>query len=143
MIHPRSLSNSRYHVSLMPAGGGYSNWGPLAVTRWRQDAALDGDGVLVFLHENSRPSLACRCVCTPLAASTSSVVCCAGAESAWVSLPRQSGPMMPACVRYSAIAWAMARMYASLKLPLMALPRWPLVPKATRWLGSLTSGVFR
>ena len=32
------LSNGRYHVMVTNAGGGYSRWKDLAVTRWREDA---------------------------------------------------------------------------------------------------------
>ncbi|WP_258286145.1 hypothetical protein, partial [Escherichia coli] len=32
------LSNGRYHVMVTSAGGGYSRWNQLAVTRWREDA---------------------------------------------------------------------------------------------------------
>ena len=42
-----------------------------------------------------KPSSAWMIVSTPLAASTSSAVRCAGAESACVSLPMNSGPSMP------------------------------------------------
>ncbi len=34
------LSNGRYHVMVTNAGGGYSRWRDLAVTRWREDATL-------------------------------------------------------------------------------------------------------
>jgi len=35
------LSNGRYHVVISSAGGGYSRWRDLAVTRWREDATRD------------------------------------------------------------------------------------------------------
>ena len=35
------LSNGRYHVAVTSAGGGYSRWRDLAVTRWREDATRD------------------------------------------------------------------------------------------------------
>ena len=35
------LSNGRYAVMLTAAGSGYSRWGDLAVTRWREDATRD------------------------------------------------------------------------------------------------------
>ena len=38
------LSNGRYHVMATNAGGGYSRWKDLAVTRWREDATCDGCG---------------------------------------------------------------------------------------------------
>ena len=77
---------------------------------------------------------------TPLAIRTSSAVIQAGSDRAWVSRPMYSGPVMPARARYSATAWEVARMCASLKVPARLLPRWPLVPKATRCSGSLGSG---
>ena len=56
-------------------------------------------------------------VSTPLAASTSSAVFCAGPDTACVSLPMKSGPEMFLLVRYSQIACVMARMCASLSVP--------------------------
>ena len=47
---------------------------------------------------------------------------------------------MPWAVRYSTIAWVIARMCVSLKAVSSDEPRWPLVPKATRWAGIETSG---
>ena len=38
----------------------------------------------------------------------------AGWDSAWVSLPMNSGPVMPWAARYSTIAWVVAAMCASL-----------------------------
>src|ERR1043166_9037097 len=35
------LSNGRYHVMVTNAGGGYSRWKDLAVTRWREDSTCD------------------------------------------------------------------------------------------------------
>ncbi len=77
---------------------------------------------------------------TPFAASTSSAVRSAGADSPCVSRPRKSGPVIPAAARCSATACATARMCASLKLRRSEEPRWPEVPKATRWAGSRGSG---
>ncbi|MGA3006477.1 MAG: glucoamylase family protein, partial [Opitutaceae bacterium] len=45
------LSNGRYHVVISSAGGGYSRWRDLAVTRWREDATRDGWGVFVYLRD--------------------------------------------------------------------------------------------
>ena len=87
-----------------------------------------------------KPSSRWITVVTPLAASTSSAVRCAGADSAWVSLPMYSGPSMPWLDRCSQIACVMARMCASLNEPRSEEPRWPLVPKATRCAGSPVSG---
>jgi cyclic beta-1,2-glucan synthetase len=45
------LSNGRYAVTLSAAGSGYSRWGDLAVTRWREDATRDDLGSYFFLRD--------------------------------------------------------------------------------------------
>lgn len=45
------LSNGRYHVVVSSAGGGYSRWRDLAVTRWREDATSDCWGTFVYLRD--------------------------------------------------------------------------------------------
>ncbi len=45
------LSNGRYHVMATHAGGGYSRWRDLAVTRWREDATCDGYGTFIYLRD--------------------------------------------------------------------------------------------
>ena len=45
------LSNGRYHVMVTNAGGGYSRWNDLAVTRWREDATCDGWGLFCYLRD--------------------------------------------------------------------------------------------
>ncbi|MBA3650841.1 MAG: cyclic beta 1-2 glucan synthetase, partial [Chthoniobacterales bacterium] len=45
------LSNGNYHVVISNAGGGYSSWGGLAVTRWREDATRDCWGTFVYLRD--------------------------------------------------------------------------------------------
>ena len=45
------LSNGRYHVMVTNAGGGYSRWKDLAVTRWREDATRDNWGMFVYLRD--------------------------------------------------------------------------------------------
>jgi cyclic beta-1,2-glucan synthetase len=45
------LSNGRYSVMLTAAGSGYSSWGDLAVTRWREDATCDDWGSYVLLRD--------------------------------------------------------------------------------------------
>ena len=45
------LSNGRYHVMATQAGGGYSRWRDLAVTRWREDATCDAWGTFVYLRD--------------------------------------------------------------------------------------------
>src|SRR5262245_38905948 len=47
------LSNGRYAVMLTAAGSGYSRWGDLAVTRWREDVTCDDWGSYVFLRDVS------------------------------------------------------------------------------------------
>jgi len=45
------LSNGRYHVVISSAGGGYSRWRDLAVTRWREDGTRDCWGTFVYLRD--------------------------------------------------------------------------------------------
>jgi cyclic beta-1,2-glucan synthetase len=45
------LSNGRYHVVVTSAGGGYSRWKDLAVTRWREDATRDSWGSFCYLRD--------------------------------------------------------------------------------------------
>jgi cellobiose phosphorylase len=45
------LSNGRYHVVVTNAGGGYSRWNDLAVTRWREDATRDCWGSFIYLRD--------------------------------------------------------------------------------------------
>ncbi|HEX7971176.1 MAG TPA: glucoamylase family protein [Thiobacillus sp.] len=45
------LSNGRYHVMATHAGGSYSRWRDLAVTRWREDATCDCWGTFVYLRD--------------------------------------------------------------------------------------------
>jgi cyclic beta-1,2-glucan synthetase len=45
------LSNGRYHVVISSAGGGYSRWHELALTRWREDATRDHWGTFVYLRD--------------------------------------------------------------------------------------------
>jgi hypothetical protein len=68
---------------------------------------------------------------TPFAASTSRALAVAGSDSACVSVPRNSGPSIPCCLRYSQIAWLIASTCHSLKLLCNELPRCPEVPKLT------------
>ena len=46
------LSNGRYHVMATHAGGGYSRWRDLAVTRWREDATCDCWGTFIYLRDH-------------------------------------------------------------------------------------------
>jgi cyclic beta-1,2-glucan synthetase len=45
------LSNGIYSTMLTGAGSGYSRWGKLAITRWREDAACDDFGSYIFLRD--------------------------------------------------------------------------------------------
>ncbi|MCX5772069.1 MAG: cyclic beta 1-2 glucan synthetase [Candidatus Hydrogenedentes bacterium] len=45
------LSNGRYHVMVSSAGGGYSRWRDLAVTRWREDPTRDCCGTFCYLRD--------------------------------------------------------------------------------------------
>ena len=45
------LSNGRYHVAISTAGGGWSRWRGLAVTRWREDATRDCWGQFCYLRD--------------------------------------------------------------------------------------------
>jgi cyclic beta-1,2-glucan synthetase len=57
------LSNGRYHVMITNAGGGYSRWKNLAVTRWREDRSRDNWGTFCYIRDvTSREfwSIACQ-----------------------------------------------------------------------------------
>ncbi|MFI5455936.1 MAG: GH36-type glycosyl hydrolase domain-containing protein [Isosphaerales bacterium] len=45
------MSNGRYMVMVTNAGGGYSRWKDLAVTRWREDATRDNTGSFCYLRD--------------------------------------------------------------------------------------------
>ncbi len=45
------LSNGRYHVMVTNAGGGYSRWKELALTRWREDTTRDHWGTFCYLRD--------------------------------------------------------------------------------------------
>jgi cellobiose phosphorylase len=45
------LSNGRYHLMVTNAGGGYSRWRNLAITRWREDATRDNWGMFVYVRD--------------------------------------------------------------------------------------------
>ncbi|MEP6887182.1 MAG: glucoamylase family protein [Nitrospirales bacterium] len=45
------LSNGRYHVMVTNAGGGYSRWRDLAVTRWREDSTCDNWGTFCYIRD--------------------------------------------------------------------------------------------
>ena len=45
------LSNGRYHVMMTNAGGGFSRWKNLAVTRWREDSTCDNWGTFCYVRD--------------------------------------------------------------------------------------------
>src|SRR5512143_87710 len=45
------LSNGRYHVMVTNAGGGYSRWKDIAITRWREDSTCDNWGTFCYLRD--------------------------------------------------------------------------------------------
>jgi cyclic beta-1,2-glucan synthetase len=45
------LSNGSYHVMVTNAGGGYSRWRDLAVTRWREDTTCDNYGAFCYIRD--------------------------------------------------------------------------------------------
>ena len=47
------LSNGRYHVMVTNAGGGYSCWKDLAVTRWREDSTCDNWGSFCYIRDRA------------------------------------------------------------------------------------------
>lgn len=51
------LTNGRYNVMINNAGGGYSRWKDLAVTRWRQDTTCDPWGSFCYLRDSETGDL--------------------------------------------------------------------------------------
>ncbi len=45
------LSNGKYHVMVSSAGGGYSRWKDIAVTRWREDSTRDPWGSYCYIRD--------------------------------------------------------------------------------------------
>jgi len=50
-VEAHLLSNGRYHVVVSSAGGGYSRWNDLAVTRWREDSTRDNFGMFCYVRD--------------------------------------------------------------------------------------------
>jgi cellobiose phosphorylase len=48
------LTNGRYQMMISTAGGGYSRWQNVAMTRWREDATRDCWGSFFYLREVAR-----------------------------------------------------------------------------------------
>ena len=45
------LSNGTYHVMITNAGGGYSRWKDVAVTRWHEDSTRDNWGTFCYIRD--------------------------------------------------------------------------------------------
>jgi cyclic beta-1,2-glucan synthetase len=45
------LSNGRYQVMVTSAGGSYSRWNDLAITRWREDSTRDNWGTFCYVRD--------------------------------------------------------------------------------------------
>ena len=45
------LSNGRYNLMVTNSGGGYTRWKDLAVTRWHEDAVMEGEGTFIYLRD--------------------------------------------------------------------------------------------
>jgi cellobiose phosphorylase len=45
------LSNGRYHVMVTNAGGGYSRWKDVAITRWQEDSTRDNWGQFCYVRD--------------------------------------------------------------------------------------------
>ncbi|OMQ22880.1 GH36-type glycosyl hydrolase domain-containing protein [Serratia oryzae] len=45
------LSNTHYHLMVTQAGGGYSRWKDIALTRWREDTTRDNRGTFCYLSD--------------------------------------------------------------------------------------------
>ncbi|MBP6335091.1 MAG: cyclic beta 1-2 glucan synthetase, partial [Bacteroidia bacterium] len=45
------LSNGKYHLMITNAGGSYSRWKDIAVTRWREDATCDNWGTFCYIRD--------------------------------------------------------------------------------------------
>jgi len=45
------LSNGHYHVMVTNAGGGYSRWKNIAITRWREDITCDNWGSFCYIRD--------------------------------------------------------------------------------------------
>ncbi|MBC7499696.1 MAG: cyclic beta 1-2 glucan synthetase, partial [Herminiimonas sp.] len=45
------LSNGRYHVMITSAGGSYSRWNDLSITRWREDSTRDNWGAFCYVRD--------------------------------------------------------------------------------------------
>ncbi len=55
--HVHYLSQGKYGVLITSAGGGYSQWGDFAVTRWQADTTLDQDGSWIYVQDRDSGTL--------------------------------------------------------------------------------------
>jgi cyclic beta-1,2-glucan synthetase len=53
MPEVQMLSNGRYNVMVTNAGGGYSRWNDIALTRWREDGTCDNWGSFCYIRDVS------------------------------------------------------------------------------------------
>ena len=66
------LSNHALHVMLTVNGGGYIKYEDMSVTRWREDATLDGYGVLIYFRDMQDKTDVWSATSTPIKASNDS-----------------------------------------------------------------------
>jgi cyclic beta-1,2-glucan synthetase len=50
-VHTHFLSNGRYTTAVTHAGGGYSQWGDIGITRRRDDPTADGGSQFIYLRD--------------------------------------------------------------------------------------------
>ncbi|MDO9508339.1 MAG: glucoamylase family protein [Thermovirgaceae bacterium] len=53
------LSNGQYGLMVTGAGGGYSRWGGIDITRWRSDPTRDSFGTFCYIHDVDSKLLWC------------------------------------------------------------------------------------
>ncbi|KAF0978745.1 hypothetical protein FDP41_002565 [Naegleria fowleri] len=63
------LSNHSLHVMVTVNGGGYIKYKDMSITRWREDATLDGFGVLTYFRDLKDKSDVWSATSTPIKAS--------------------------------------------------------------------------
>ena len=70
------LSNGRYSVMVTAAGGGYSHWRGIAITRWRADSTRDDQGSHIYLRDMQSEQLwsACLQPCSTAAGTLETVL---------------------------------------------------------------------
>ncbi len=54
------LSNGRYGLMVTNAGGGYSHWRGMEITRWRSDRTADPWGIFCYIHDGDSGRLWCN-----------------------------------------------------------------------------------